>query len=177
MKSPRVSLALVVAVAMAALPVAPALGTAAISAQSDGRYLVTPGRPSVAVVRIGSIVGTAWMHDNTPIAHGLLRLRNIVTGRIMMGTQSDAMGRFDFDKVPPGSYVVELVNQEGSVRAVSQMFSVAPGETIATFIRLGARGTWIDGFFSNAAAAALSAAAALGVTAVGDGVTPASARF
>jgi hypothetical protein len=170
MKSPTSSIALGVALVMAALPAVPAFGTQA-SVQ------LSSGRSAVRVLRAGSVVGTAWMHDNTPIANGLLRLRNVVTGGLVAGAQTDAMGRFEFANVLPGSYLVELVDEDGSIRAVGQMFSVAPGETIATFIRLTARGAWIDGFFSNAAAAALSAAAALGVTAVGDGVQPASARF
>ena len=56
------------------------------------------------------------------------------------------------------------------------MFGVGADETVATFIRLGTRVPWYSGFFTNAAAAALAAAASLGVTAVGDGGQPASAR-
>jgi hypothetical protein len=62
------------------------------------------------------------------------------------------------------------------VRGVGQMFSIAHGETVATFIRLGAQVPWYHGFFTNAAAAALASAASLGVTAVGQGTQPASAR-
>jgi hypothetical protein len=126
----------------------------------------------------GSIIGTAWHQDNSPIPNALLRLRDVTSGRIVMGSQSDATGRFSFAAVAQGSYIVELVDQNGGVRAVGQMFSVGPGDTGATFIRLGSRsGGWFDGFFSNAAAAAIATAASLGVTAVGNGGQPASARF
>ena len=57
------------------------------------------------------------------------------------------------------------------------MFTIGPTETVATFIRLGARRRWYGGFFTNAAAAAIAAAATLGVTALGNGGQPASARF
>jgi hypothetical protein len=129
------------------------------------------------VRQAGAVIGTAWQADNSPIANALLRLRNVTSGRIVMGAQSDAMGRFNFTPVVPGSYIVELVDESGSVRAVGQMFSVGPGDSIATFIRLGSRTGWFDGFFSNAAAAVLSTAASLGVTAVGNGPQPASPRF
>jgi hypothetical protein len=125
----------------------------------------------------GTVSGTAWYADQSPIPNALLRLRNLTTGQLALGAEADAAGRFEFDPVPAGSYVVELVDDTGRVRAVGQMFSLGPGETVATFVRLPSRDRWIDGFVGNAAAAALSAAASLGLTAVGDGVQPASPRF
>ena len=125
----------------------------------------------------GTITGSAWHADNSPVSHALLRLRNVTTGRVVTGTQADAAGRFTFLSVASGSYLVELVDEGGRVKGIGQMFSVGPGEAVGTFIRLGAQVPWYSGFFSNAAAAALASAASLGVTAVGDGVQPASARF
>ena len=131
----------------------------------------------VATRQPGSVIGTAWHHDNTPIANALLRLRNVTTGKIVIGTQANLQGRFTFLHVVPGSYIVELVEATGEIKAVGQMFSLGAGETVATFIRLGTRVPWYNGFFGNAAAAVLATAAALGVTAVGNGTQPASARF
>jgi hypothetical protein len=163
-----------------ALAAGPALGAAYAGAQTvqSGRAAVIQS-PGVAIeTRLaGAVIGTAWRHDNSPVPNALLRLRNVTTGRIVMGAQSDSMGRFSFPRVGPGSYIVELVDESGSIRAVGQMFSVGPGDTVATFIRLASRAGWFDDFFSNAAAAALATAASLGVTAVGDGLQPASARF
>jgi hypothetical protein len=149
----------------------PAARTAGAQAEA-----IQPG-VGATLDRPGLVVGTAWYHDNWPIAHALLRLRDVTTGQSVMTTEADDSGRFTFRDVMPGSYVVELVEQAGDVRAVGQTFSLAPGETVATFIRLGARVPWFHGFFNNATAAALTAAASLGVTAVGDGLQPASARF
>jgi hypothetical protein len=54
---------------------------------------------------------------------------------------------------------------------------VAPGETVATFVRLGSKAPWFNGFFSNAAAAVASSAAAAGITAVApEQIRPVSAR-
>jgi hypothetical protein len=136
-----------------------------------------PAGGPMAAVGTGSIVGTAWKNDNSPVSNALLRLRDVTSGQILRGAEADAMGRFGFDEVPPGSYLVELVDQNGEIKAAGQMFSIGPGETIATFVRLGVNDRWFDGFFTNAAAAALVAAGSLGVTAVGDGVQPASPRF
>jgi hypothetical protein len=130
-----------------------------------------------ATGRTGFVAGTAWNADNSPLPNALLRLRNLTTGQIVDGAEADAAGRFGFDPVPADRYLVELVDRNGNVRAVGQMFSVGPGETVATFVRLPSNKRWFDGFFGNAAAAALSSAASLGLTAVGDGVQPASPRF
>lgn len=141
-----------------------------------------PGQPAILGVSTtlngpGAVVGTAWYHDNYPIAHARLRLRDVITGVSLTTTEADDAGRFTFRDVKPGTYVVELVEDAGDVRAVGQTFMMGPGETVATFIRLGARVPWYHGFFSSATGSALTAAASLGVTAIGDGVQPASARF
>jgi hypothetical protein len=162
-----------------AIAAGPALGAASAGTrgvQAPARQVLVVGE-QVTLRQPGAVIGTVWRQDNSPIANGLLRLRNVTTGRIVLGTQSDAMGRFSFPQVAQGSYIVELVDDAGSIRAVGHMFSVGPGDTVATFIRLGSRAGWFDGFFTNAAAAALATAASLGVTAVGDGPQPASARF
>jgi hypothetical protein len=152
-----------------------ALGAAPVATPVLAQAPVRPAGSSSP--RAGAVSGTAWHADNSPVSRALVRLRNITSGQVVLGAQADAAGRFAFEPVPPGSYLVELVDEAGSVRAVGQTFSVGAGETIATFVRLAARDRWFDGFFGNAAAAALSAAASLGLTAVGDGVQPASPRF
>jgi hypothetical protein len=124
----------------------------------------------------GTVTGTVWNRNDTPVALPRVRLRDVTTGRIVRVTQGDDLGRFTFVKVPSGSYIVELVDRSGTVLALGQMFTLGPLETVATFLRLGASVPWYSGFFSNAAAAALASAASLGLTAVGNGGQPASGR-
>lgn len=124
----------------------------------------------------GSVTGTVWNRNDTPVFPARLRLRDVTSGSIVRTTEGDHLGRFTFVRVPPGSYIVELVDNSGSVMALGPMFTLGPLETIATFIRLGTAAPWYSGFFSNAAAAALASAAALGLTAVGNGGQPASGR-
>ena len=123
-------------------------------------------RPGDRDVKATSIMGAAWHADNSPIPYARLRLRNVVTGRIHAHTIANELGQFAFQAVETGSYIVELVTENGKVLTVGQTFSVAPGETVATFVRLGTRVPWFNGFFANAAAAVSSTAAATGVTAV-----------
>jgi hypothetical protein len=124
----------------------------------------------------GTVIGTVWNRNDVPVAFARLRLRDMTSGKILRAIQGDDAGRFTFLKVPPGSYIVELVDASGSVLALGQMFTLGPLETVATFIRLGTTVPWYAGFFSNAAAVALASAAALGLTAVGNGGQPASGR-
>ena len=161
--------AMAAAVALASFPVP-------LSARQPAVPQAALGVTSV-VQQPGTVTGIAWHRDNTPVSHALLRLRDVTSGRIIRRTRADAAGRFSFATVPSGSYVVELVDEDGGIRGVGQMFSVGPGETVSTFVRLGTHVPWFNGFFNNAAAAAIASAAALGVAAIGNGEQPASARF
>ena len=93
--------------------------------------------PAATSIRLGSIVGSAWNADNTGIAGAHLRLRNLSNGKIVSATVADQVGQFRFDTVAEGSYLIELVDDSAKVLAVGQMFSIAPGEAVATFVRFG----------------------------------------
>jgi hypothetical protein len=116
--------------------------------------------------RATSIIGTAWQADNTPIPHARVQLRNTLTGRMAAHAVANERGQFSFHNVETGSYLIELVSETGKLLAVGHGFTIGPGETVATFVRLGTRVPWFTGFFSNAAAAVASSAAAAGVTAL-----------
>jgi len=140
-------------------------GTAAAGAVRP----VVSGARTVGVVsgvRSSTVVGTAWEADNTPIKGAKVRLRDVVTGKIeSVGTGNDA-GQFQFDAIDPGSYVVELLSDAGKVRAVGHMFTIGPGETVATFVRLETKGPWAAAFFRNTASVVAIAAASQGITAL-----------
>src|SRR6187402_3374688 len=72
----------------------------------------------------GRVTGTVVNHDNnTPIANARLRLRDVTTGRTVQITGGDQAGRFTFLGVPPGRYVVELVDRRDNVLALGRLFS------------------------------------------------------
>jgi hypothetical protein len=143
------------------------IGAAAVAA---GQARTTPAP------RAASVQGSAWNADNTPIPEARLRLRNVNSGKIVAATVADTGGRFTFAPVEPGTYLVELVSESGRMLAVGQVFTIARGETAATFVRLGAKVPWFSGFFSNAAAAAALAAASEGITALAPVGRPVSAN-
>jgi hypothetical protein len=129
---------------------------------------VTTDRLPAGAVRPngGTILGSVWNEKNEGVPNALVRLRNLGTGRLEATVRADAKGQFSFEGLEGGSYVLEYVNDQGKVLALGHNFTVLPGETIATFIRVGARLPWFANFFGNAAASAVSSAASLGVTAV-----------
>ncbi len=124
--------------------------------------------------RVTSIAGVAWNADNSPLPGARVRLRNVVTGKVAMTAVANELGQFTFAAMEPGSYLIELVNERDKILTVGQTFTIEPGETVATFVRLGAKAPWFNGFFGNAAAAVASAAAAAGVTAIAPEAKPCS---
>jgi hypothetical protein len=118
--------------------------------------------------------GVVWNADNTPFPNSMVRLRNLQTGRVDAAATANEEGRFTFDNLEGGSYVTELVGDDGKVIALGQSFRIEPGETVATFVRLGVQQRHLAGLFSNAAAAVVSAASSAGVTAIGSQAPPAS---
>jgi hypothetical protein len=159
-----------------------AVCVAAASAAEPRVLAASAGSPAARLSRaqspprVTSIVGAAWNADNSPIREARLRLRNAVTGQVDATIIGDTDGQFTFSDVEGGTYVVELVNDRGKVLALGQAFVVAPGETVATFVRLGGRVPWFTGFFQSAAAAATLSAASFGVTALAPVAPPVSAK-
>lgn len=155
------------------------LGTLVLSGVLPGGSVAaqTPVSRATLTVQAGTIVGAVRDGSDQPVVGARLRLRDLTSGRILMTTRSEQDGQFRFSGVPAGSYVVELVDEGGIVRALGHTFTMAPGMTMTTFIQLGTHAPWYSGFFTNAAMAAVSSAAGLGVTSIGNGLQPASGRF
>jgi hypothetical protein len=161
------------------LVVAIALLTATVTAGAQSSPAAHPSSASTAAAAMpatGSIMGTAWRGETTPYPQARIRLRNVETGRGVSRTDSDSTGRFRFFQVQPGAYVVELLSEQEKVLAIGDLFGVVAGGEATTLVRLNSKTTWFGGFFANAAAAAISAASTLGVTAVGSNGRPVSAQ-
>ena len=151
--------------------------SAASASASAARQGQAPAPRASLTAHAGVILGVVRDGTERPVAAARLRVRDLTAGRILMAGRSDQEGGFHFTGVPAGSYVVELVDESGTVRALSGTCSITSGQAVSTLIRLGAQPPWYSGFFTNAAMAAVSSAAGLGVTAVGSGFQPASGRF
>ena len=169
-----------VALALAVAGLAPVLGASAD--RPGARPTVTaanaPGAPravatgsraagaSFGGTRVTSVLGAAWNVDNTPIRDAVIRLRNVVTGKIEAVAKANEVGQFAFENVNGGSYVVELVAASGKIQTVGHVFTIAPGETVATFVRVGTKVPWGTALFNNTASAVSSSAASEGITAI-----------
>lgn len=95
---------------------------------------------SVTASRVTSVMGYLWAGEGTPVSNATVQLRNIVTGQIEQVSSTLQNGAFAFNNVSSGTYAIEYVTESaGRVIAVGQAFSVAPGETVATFVRLGSK--------------------------------------
>jgi hypothetical protein len=141
----------------------------AATAPGIARAVATGSRvagASFGGTRVTSILGAAWNVDNTPIKAANLRLRNVVSGTIEAMTKANDAGQFAFENVSGGSYVVELVTEAGKIQTVGHVFTIAPGETVATFVRVGTKVPWGTAFFKNTANAVSSSAASEGITAI-----------
>lgn len=112
------------------------------------------------------IVGTAWNADDTPIKGANIRLRNVVTGKIAAVTKANDVGEFTFDNVESSSYFVELVTDSGHIRAVGNVFTIAPDESVATFVRLRTKVPWTAAIFNSTVAAVATVAATEGIAAI-----------
>ena len=136
----------------------------ALAAPSDG--VPPPARTVRSSSGTTSITGSAWKQDNSPIPGARVQLRDVVSGKIRAAAVTDETGRFAFTNVEGGTYVVELVDASGKVVTVGHAFVIGPGESVATFVRLGNHVPWFSGFFNNAAGAVVSTASSQGITAL-----------
>lgn len=124
---------------------------------------------SVSASRVTSVMGYLWAGEGTPVSNATVQLRNIVTGQIEQVSTTLQNGAFAFNGVEGGTYAIEYVSESGgNLVAIGQAFSVAPGETVATFVRLGSElvGTLTNAastLASNAAQAVISTAASAGI--------------
>ena len=138
-------------------------GLASMALAADG---VRPDTRTARGPAATAIVGSAWNVDNSPLAGARVQLRDIVSGKVRGAAIADESGRFTFTNIEGGSYAVELLGANGKVLTVGHAFVVAPGETVATFVRLANKVPWFTGFFGNAAGAVVSAASSQGITAL-----------
>jgi hypothetical protein len=147
-------------------PDRPADKTATRTAPGAARPIGPTTTSATVITRATAILGSAWTAEYAPIRQASLRLRNVVTGKVEAVTVGNDAGQFAFTNVPGGSYVVELLGATGHVVVVGHVFTIAPGETVATFVRTGTKVPWLTDFFRNTVSAVTSTAASEGVTAI-----------
>src|SRR5919107_2976004 len=75
----------------------------------------TDASGAVGATRTAVVVGTAWNADNTPIREAHVRLRNVLSGKVEAAVVGDDAGRFAFESMETGSYLIELVSEKGKL--------------------------------------------------------------
>src|ERR1041384_3465111 len=93
--------------------------------------------------RLNALVGVARTSLNMPIPFARVVLRNIGTGQVFARTVANEHGVFSFLDLDANTYLVELLDGDGSVVATSSLLTMARGAAAA--------GTVAVSFGNNAA--------------------------
>ena len=134
------------------------------------RARLTAPRPIAArTTSLTTIQGNALDATNGNLANVVVRLRDARFGRIVDTELTDKSGLFTFRTLDPGSYIVELIGNESTVLAASQILNVEAGEIVSAIVQLPLLTPVIAAAGSSTmatAAAIVTEAAATGVVAV-----------
>ena len=148
-------------------PAAPAMVARAMAGTTITRAAVA----KVRTTDLTSIQGNALSSTNGPLNDIGVRLRDARFGRIVDTQLTDKSGLFVFKAIDPGSYIVEVMANDQTVLAASQLLNVNAGEAVSAVVKLPFRlppfGGGLVGSSSTPSATAISAqAAASGIVAV-----------
>src|SRR5262245_48555046 len=77
--------------------------------------------PTTVLRGTTTVQGTALTSTNAVLTDAPVRLRDARSGRIVDATTTDKAGLFVFNRVNPGTYVIELIGSDKSVLAASQL--------------------------------------------------------
>lgn len=151
--------------------------TRAASAIRASRAAAMAGRATQAanagVSKSTQIMGYLWTANNGAITDASVQIRNTVTNTVEAVTQTNAAGEFVFQNVNPGEYMIEYVTDSAkrTLMALGHPFTVSPGETVATFVRLSnglpmLLPNELSVLAGNAASQAVTSAATQGITSI-----------
>jgi len=151
--------------------------TKAASAVRASRAAAMAGRAaqstSAGLSKSTQIMGYLWTANNGAITDASVQIRNTVTNAVEAVTKTNAAGEFVFQNVNPGEYMIEYVTDSAkhTLLALGHPFTVSPGETVATFVRLSnglpmLLPNELGNLTSNVASQAITSAASQGITAV-----------
>ena len=108
-----------------------------LSARAAARSTVTMA--AVSKVRTDAftiIQGNALNSINGPLNDVAVRLRDARFGRIVDTQLTDKSGLFAFKAIDPGTYIVEIMANDQSVLAASQLLNINAGEAVSAVVKL-----------------------------------------
>ena len=85
------------------------------------------------------VIGTVIDVLRVPVPKAQVQLRNLDTGRVENKLEADDLGAYEFAVDESGTYVVEAVQVDGYVMALSNAGSLSRYETLATIVQLPGR--------------------------------------
>jgi len=85
---------------------------------------------------LSTIQGNALDSANVRMSNAKIRLRDARFGRIVDKQTTDKSGIFTFSKVEPGTYIVELMSDDQSILAASELLNVNSGDLVSAIIKL-----------------------------------------
>jgi hypothetical protein len=155
-------------------------GTLSVTAQQAGIATVartvaaaraTVTKASVSRLRPdGLIQGNALNSTNGSLNDAVVRLRDARFGRIVDTQLTDKSGLFSFKAVDPGTYIVEVMANNESVLAASQLLNIDAGQAVSAVVKLPFRIPPFAGLIGSTnaptAAAVASQAAASSIVAI-----------
>jgi hypothetical protein len=115
-----------------------------LAAQQPATTVFTTARNSVtntAIIRakekaLTTIQGNALNSTNGQMSNVIVRLRDARFGRIVDSQLTDKSGMFAFKAIDPGSYIVEIMANDQSILAASQLLNVNAGEAVSAVVKL-----------------------------------------
>ena len=156
--SPFVALATSSLIAISALPVAAQPQAPGPRSSIVNQALTTQAKQKA----LTTIQGNALDSSNGRLANAVVRLRDARYGRIVDTQLTDKSGLFAFKAIDPGTYIVEIMSNDKSILAASELLNVNLGEVESAVVKLPVR----IPAFAPAATMAVIHAAAIGVAAV-----------
>lgn len=115
-----------------------AQGTATLVRQRQSVHFDETWRPANSRDET-RIVGRIVDSRKMPVANVKVQLRNLVTGNVELEGETNDNGEYLFIVREPGTYIVEMVLQDGYVLALSNAGSLARFETLQTEMQLPGR--------------------------------------
>jgi len=140
-----------------------ARGVAVPTVSGAGLARVFPAKSSP----LTTILGNALDSTNGQLANVTVRLRDARFGRIVDTQYTDKSGMFAFKTLEPGSYVVEIIANDQSILAASQLLNVQGG-AVSAIVKLPFR---IPPFAGLMGTATTQAAAGVALEAAATGIT------
>ena len=117
-----------------------------------------------------TIQGNALNSTNGAMPDAVVRLRDARYGRIVDTQLTDHSGLFTFKAIDPGTYIVEIMANDQTVLAASQLLTVNAGEAVSAIVKLPFRIPPFAGIMGSAstpsAAIVATQAAVTGIVAV-----------